>query len=277
MKKSFHLIAITAIFSSFCASPTFAVTKTYSSAFQNNDSRHFFLNMGTGYSFSREANIQVPQLGTFWDTAVQGYNANLGNAALYSAGAGYQFSNLIAVDVEATHRQQFNYHKFQTPTSGTSDGVSLGTKTRYFDLANTSVMANAYFFGSGLNWFIPVSCTVIMQPFIGGGIGVAYNTLSNFHSVLSTTTSGSNNIASIMNPKTFSAFAWQAMIGLELVGSNTWGFDLGYRYFDGGEFKTNNYLTDPAVNPPLPPTSAPPWSGTLTSNEVFLNFKYMFV
>lgn len=221
--------------------------------------------LGTGASFSNESNISADPF--LWDPPVQGYNATLDNSEFYTAGVGYQVSSLIDADIEVTYRPSFHYNKLQTPIPSPTTGV-LGSKTRQFDLTNSSVMANVFLDGQGTNLFTKLNSLTTLQPFVGGGIGIAYNTLSNFHSVLaSSSIAGTNGVASIMNSNSQTTFAWQISAGAELLYAETWRLDLGYRYFDGGRFKSNNYLFFNQV-------TVPPWSGRFTANEVFLNLNY---
>lgn len=66
--------------------------------------------------------------------------------------------------------------------------------------------------------------------------------------------------------------AYQGLLGFELNHKNM-SLDVGYRYFNGGQFQSNTYLTDP-VSGYNYPTVAPAWKGTLAANEVFLDLRY---
>lgn len=238
----------------------------------NKPNNRLFVLLGSGGSFSRNADISVNL--QQWDPAIEGYNANLNNSVVYAVGIGYQFSCLFDVDLEINSRPAYSYSKFQTPVLGSSTPGFLGSKTRKFELKNVSALINIFVHGSGLNLFYDLWYGTIIEPFIGAGLGVSYNKLDNFHSVLATAfIPGSNNVGSIMNANQKSAFAWQFMIGLSLISNAKYGLDLGYRYFNGGNFESNNYITNvpPGLNQPL---IASPWKGTLTANEVFLNLKY---
>lgn len=78
---------------------------------------------------------------TYWDASPQGYNETVGNAAIYSAAFGYNYSQLISADIEYIYRPSYSYSKFQTSTSNTTSYYN-GAKTRYFDLQSNSLMAN---------------------------------------------------------------------------------------------------------------------------------------
>lgn len=274
LKQTFILTIIGFILAVSCASNAFAqgCCNGWVPCYNN----QVFVLLGSGASASRDARLSVDT--PPWDAANEGYGGNLSHSVLYTAGLGYVFCPLVSSDIEVTYRPSFTYNKFQTAVAGASNPGVLGAKTREFDLSDTSIMGNVFLNGEGANLFACLNRCTILQPFIGGGIGVAYNHLSNFHSVLEETSSlgpGSSNVASIMNANTNTAFAWQLMAGAELLNRHKWGIDVGYRYFDGGRFKSNNYLVDVPGGSTTPVTITP-WSGRLTANEVFANLKYRF-
>lgn len=232
----------------------------------------FFVLLGIGGSYSMRTSIATNP--SQWDPAIQGYTNDLGSSVLYTAGLGYNLSSLFTTDIEVTARPSYSYMQYQVPGAGASTPGFAGTKTREFDLLNTSIMANLYINGKAVKLFTHMGSKTILQPIVGLGLGIAYNTVSDFHSVqASSSVAGSNDVTSIMNSNTKSAFAWQAFLGAEAVYADTWALDLGYRYFNGGHFESNNYLT----NVPSGLTSqltVSPWSGTLRANEWFINLKY---
>lgn len=248
------------------------------SAISNNESidlsqaRPFFILLGGGYSYSNKTSLSVNL--NQWDPAVQGYSNDLGNTVLYTAGIGYNFTPFISADIEITKRPFYSYSKYQVPAPGASTPGFAGIKTRKFDLANNSIMANFYVNGKAFNLFAHLGNKMILQPLVGVGLGVAYNTVSDFHSVqAASSVSGTNNVTSTMGEYTKTTFAWQAILGAEVNYVNAWAIDLGYRYFNGGTFQTNNYLTNVPSGTTTQITVSP-WSGKLTANEWFIHLKY---
>ena len=232
----------------------------------------FFILLGAGGSYSDDADISVNL--KQWDPAKQGYSDDVGGTVLYTVGLGYQIMPLFALDVEVTERPSFGYTRYQTPTANSSTPGFAGIKTRKFDLDSTSIMANVLLNGQSANLFMNLGHDVIVQPIVGAGLGIAYNKVSNFHSVQAVSSSpGSNNVTSTMQPKTDSAFAWQAFIAIEALYGAQWALDIGYRYFDGGDFESNNFLTD-IPSGLSSQVTASPWKGELTANEWFINLKY---
>lgn len=237
----------------------------------------FFVLAGAGGSFSRNACIQVDN--RFWDAAPQGYNSGLGSSELWSEGLGYKFNEFLTITAEFTARPSFSYCKFQSPATG--EEISFfGNKTRKFNLRNQSVLFNAYLFGGGLGdrGIALVRGATCIQPFFAAGIGVAYNRIDNFHSVITNQTVDSsglilNVVGSAMTSSLSKSFAWQLMAGIELLHNDTWAIDIGYRYFSVNKFKTNSWVF--AVESPAATNAvtAPAWCGQLRADEFFVNIK----
>lgn len=241
---------------------------------------NFFVTLGTGGSFSTKSNMCVDN--RYWDPAPEGYKSSLGNSELYTVGLGYKFSPLFAATVETGIRPMFKYKKFQSAAPG-SQVANLGAKNRIFRLSNTSLMANAYFYGEGINECLAFKMDdcLSLQPFFGLGIGLSYNTMYDFHSVLQNVTINSNGlllneVANVMTHFTKRALAAQATVGLEFLYRENFALNFGYRYFYGGKIKSNNYVTSsttPESQIESKAYTVPTWTGKLQSNEFFINFQ----
>jgi hypothetical protein len=142
-----------------------------------------YFKLGSGGSYSMQADINNPNP-AFWDASPQGYNGDIGQSALFSAAMGYNYSKRISTDFEFIYHPSFNYTKYQTSTA-TNTIFFNGDKTRYFNLESDSIMWNMYFHGKGYSDALTyqVHNNIFVEPFIGGGIGAAFNTVSNFHSI----------------------------------------------------------------------------------------------
>ena len=226
-----------------------------------------YIKLGSGGSYSMNTNISANPVD--WDASPQGYNGNIGHTAIYSSAFGYNYSSLISGDIEYIYRPSYSYSKFQTSTAAGTINFA-GNKTRYFDLQSNSLMANIYLHGQGLSdkmkW--DLSSGFPMEPFIGAGIGVAFNTMSNFHAVSAATPAGANGpVVSMLPDQLRTSFAWQLSAGLNLYNDTHFNLGAGYRYYNSGTFNSNNYFTDWQIQ-----TS--PWKGKLQSNEFFVTLAY---
>lgn len=229
----------------------------------------YFIEVGTGVSYSQENDIITnPQ---YWDPSAEGYKASLGQPALFMAGIGYVVSPLLSFDLNVTHRGLYKYEKFQTATTSTTVINPLGSKTRYFNLSSNAFMVNGTLSGQGISERLVwnTGSFGFIQPIIGGGIGVSYNEVSDFHTVLA-----NQNVTSVLTNNTEASFAYQFNAGLEWQYKR-FSLDAGYRYFNGGNFESNNYLISrvTAAGTLLPSATITPWKGTLSANEFFVTAK----
>lgn len=245
----------------FLAAQANAAINSFTDEANNPNPENFFLELGTGISFPNKVNISPDP--SQWDASPQGYNNSLSIKPLYMAGIGYNFDSLYSFDLSGTYRGEYQYQKFQTSTAVGTPGFS-GDKTRFFDLSSMSILFNATLYGQEISkdliW--NTGSVGFIQPFLGTGLGVSYNTVSNFHSI---TTNGTT--ASILANNTSPSFAYQFNAGLEWQYERM-GVDVGYRYFNAGSFQSNNYIIGVAGA-----GSISTWKSTLGANEIFLTLK----
>lgn len=231
----------------------------------------WFASIGTGYSWTEKPGIVNPQP-TFWDSAVQGYDADLGNRGFYTFAVGKQVHQYIDISLSYMAHEVFNYQKFQTSPIGTSGtpGFTGSQRTRYFELNNKSLLVNASLHPDHA-WTNLASFD--LTPFVAGGIGYAHNEINNFYTVGTTNVGGVpvGSTSSIGDPVDKNSFAWQASAGMSFRPAESHlSIDAGYRYYDGGKFNgpglvyTNNDGFQPGA----------PWSGRLKANQLFVDFKY---
>lgn len=235
-------------------------------------SNRTFVSLGFGNSWSMKGDLDVrtPE----WDPSPEGYDHRLGNSEFYTVALGYHFNPLISFAFEGAWRPSYKYEKFQT----SSGAVTLGNKTRFFRLSNFSYLFDLYLNKSGecFSWQPDLFCMSFkFSPFIGGGVGVSYNNLFDFHSILATqNTRNENNVASIMQERRRVSVAAQAMAGITTWLNQCISFDLGYRFFYGGRVESNNYVVD--VHSPIGPVpfQISPWKMKLRANEFFVAINY---
>jgi opacity protein-like surface antigen len=184
--------------------------------------------------------------------------------ALYSAAVGYNPSDLYSVDVEYIYRPNYTYEKYQTSTA--VDTIKFnGNKTRYFNLQSNSLMANLYLHGS--NYARTFWQDFRIQPFIGAGIGVGFNKVSNFHSEKDPAVG--DYIVAVEQDRLRSSLAWQLSAGLEILSCNYLNLDAGYRYYNGGTYNSNNYVINTQ-------DYGTPLSGVISANEFFVRLSKTF-
>lgn len=229
----------------------------------------YYLRAEAGASFSMDSHICANPI--IWDPAVEGYNATLGTAPMVGLEGGVNFHEWLSLGTRVNFRSKFKYCKKQTSINASEPGF-IGDKTRFFNLDNTSFMINLAFNRTekSFGWEF---CNFSINPFAVIGIGWGRTTLYNFHSQRAeTVTVGNfttNRVASIMSPNANNNFVWDGQLGLNFVFCKDLSVSIGYRYFDGGHFKSNNYLID--VTPDFDsPININAWLGKLRANELVI-------
>lgn len=242
--------------------------------------QHPYLGFELGYSSSLQANVAVNEnpnsLSHFvWDHPIEGWNSRLGNSVIYGAIFGYNLTQLLALELSYNYRPSYQYDKYQTvPTS-----KAIGSRIRYFDLNNQTFILNGVVHLSALTPDLQTfQARTHIEPIINLGLGVARNTVTNFHGLCVGYQPGM--VFSKMEDKTTYDFAAQVGAGVNINLASNWDMRLGYRFLYGGNFKTQDYVTDDPDNQhPLTPgsgNSANAWSGRLLANEVYVNLFYTF-
>jgi len=220
-----------------------------------------YIQLGSGGSYSMKANIYANPVD--WDAAPQGYNAPIGSSALYSAAFGYRLSPLFSSDIEYVYRPSFSYARYQTPPKKNAI-LFVGDVTRHFSLESNSLMGNLYVHGSGVSDALVYNLMndYYLEPFIGGGLGVSFNTMANFKSLKPVGLYVSYALASFRT-----AFSGQASAGLRMYSKSKSSLEVGYRYYNGGSFTSQDFVLDGA-------NVLTPWKGTVQSNEFFIRLAY---
>lgn len=234
--------------------------------------KNLVIAVNSGPSWSTTATICADS--SFWDPAVEGYNARLGTSAFYSAGIGYQpWSVPVTCMISAAARPSYRYCRFQT---GQNSLNNIGSKTRIFRLSNNALFFTVFFNKYNPTWGWDLCCNRFISPFFGAGIGVGYNTLSNLHSVLPTQEAiGFKGVTSIVPAYTKASAVAQVEAGLAVACNDTLVVEIGYRFLYGGRFASNNYLNNIPLGATIQ-TEVPAWTGRLMANELSIGLSVQF-
>lgn len=228
-----------------------------------------FVSVAGGYSWSTNADVKASSV--FWDPAVEGYNSSLRRSEFYDFGLGYHFRSIVSALWEVTYRPNYSYHKFQTETTPAAP-ESIGNKTRHFRLSNLAFTFNLFLNKTGNYAKWQCGC-FSFAPFVGGGVGASYNTLYNFHSVLPPQNGlAIKEVRSTMSYRLKTAFAGQLMLGINSKINDRLSIDFGYRWFYGGKFESNNYVSNVSLG--TASQVVPPWRGTVKANELYVSLNY---
>ena len=151
------------------------------------------------------------------------------SSTLYRLGVGYQFNNWFRGDITAEYRGRSNLHGSQNVAANSAYGIAnnqffadnySGSKSEWV------AMANAYA-DLGTWWCV--------TPYVGAGVGAAYNRLSGFRDdgVISTAGVQSTSVTYAGDAGKWN-LAWAVYAGLAYRVTPNVTLDLGYRYINLG-------------------------------------------
>lgn len=218
-----------------------------------------YLKFSSGGSFSLNSSIYANP--TYWDASPQGYGGTLGNSALYGVAAGSYFAPDVSGDIEFLYRPLFHYTKYQTSTAVNTIFFN-GNKNRYFNFQSNSLMGNIYLHGGR---FFEELKNFGLEPFVGGGCGVAFNSVNNFHSQRFS----DGMYRGILQDHLRTSFAFQFSAGLQVLKISDYELAAGYRYYNATKYSSNNFIINTT-------DYATPWQGVFQANEFFINLGYKF-
>ena len=168
---------------------------------------------------------------SFAGVTVPGFALNeshLDDSAFAGIGLGYQFNNWFRADITGEYRTS---QRFQSIES--YQGSSSGTPYTAYDTYNGSIQSSVLL----ANGYFDVGHWYGLTPYVGGGVGLAYNRVDSMTDVGagSTGPGGAGNGGLGWAPdKATSALAWALMAGMSFDVTPNLKFDVNYRYLDMG-------------------------------------------
>jgi opacity protein-like surface antigen len=184
---------------------------------------------------------------------------------LFDVGVGYQFNNWFRADIVGQWRGRANFHGSQSvPVNPPAfPGVTFAQVNNYSGSKSEAVvMANGYV-DLGTWWCV--------TPYIGAGIGAAYNKISGFRDDGVTYINGSPfpGVAYASDAGKWN-FAWALHAGLGYRVTENVTLELGYSYMNLGDATTG-------VNSKFDGSAAAqyPWTmKNITSNDLKLGMRW---
>jgi opacity protein-like surface antigen len=146
-------------------------------------------------------------------------HASMGDTVFFNAGIGYEFNNWLRFDVTGEYRSKSDFNAFIAYNFG---GAAVDNYTGF--LKSTIVLANAY---------LDLGTWNCVTPFVGFGVGGAYNTFADLADSGTTAGTGIGRNSSQMN------FAWALHAGLAYNVTQNFSVELAYRYLNYGSVTDN--------------------------------------
>jgi opacity protein-like surface antigen len=162
-------------------------------------------------SISHPSFATAPQF-TFFD------KGGFDSAPFFGAGVGYQWNSWFRTDVTGEYRGKAGFHALDSYY----DTVNAGYRTNDYTASKSEwvALANAYI-DLGTWWSI--------TPFIGAGVGVAFNTIEHFRDT--NVIAGGGGWA---DTGTQTSLAWALHAGASYRASQNFAVELSYRYLNVG-------------------------------------------
>ncbi len=161
------------------------------------------------------------------------YNPTISSSGVFDLGFGYQFNNWFRADVTGEYRGGATFQTLEMLADPTIlAGNTSGQQYADFYRANLSSYV------AMLNGYVDLGTWYGVTPYVGGGVGVAYNELAGFTDTgyalpgngVQYPTGGYSGDGGKTN------FAWALMTGLSFNVTQNLKLELGYRFLDYGEF-----------------------------------------
>jgi opacity protein-like surface antigen len=205
-------------------------------------------NIGIGITSDADLQFQQNPLNTS-NFAIK--NASLGDTTFFNAGVGYEVNNWLRFDVTGEYRTKSPLNAFGIYTFG--GGTFVDTYQGF--LKSTIFLANGY---------IDLGTWDCLTPFVGAGVGVAYNSLDDFVDVgVPSAGSGIGRNSSNFN------FAWALHAGISYAVTQNFSVELAYRYLNYGSV-TDTIDCTGGCNPDSYKLQS------LSSNDLMLGVRWRF-
>jgi opacity protein-like surface antigen len=152
------------------------------------------------------------------------------SAPIFGVGLGYQFNSWLRFDVTGEYRGKASFRGMDIYRTGATTAVDdyYGYKSEWVGLANV-------YFDLG-TWYG-------VTPFVGAGIGFAYNTIHDFRDI-NVPTAG---VAYAGDASKWN-FAWAVHAGLAYKVTNAFTVELAYRYLNLGDAVSGDIIAYDGTN-----------------------------
>jgi opacity protein-like surface antigen len=178
------------------------------------------------------------------------------SAPFYGAGVGYQWTSWFRTDVTGEYRGKASFHALD----------------RFFNTTDSAYNTNAYTASKSewvalVNAYIDLGTWWAITPFIGAGVGVAFNTIEHFRDT--NVIAGGGGWAETGKQTNL---AWALHAGASYRASSNFAIELSYRYLNVGNARSGILQNlDPTVGNP----TAPVTFHNIQSHDLMLGVRWL--
>ena len=201
------------------------------------------------------------------------YNSAISEAALFDLGVGYQVNRWFRADVTGELRGGSEFSGLEV--LNVNSGANAGYQAADFYRSHLSTVLGM------VNGYVDLGTWMGVTPYVGAGLGVAFN---NFYggtdNGVITTGGASFALRRRFGASTKTNFAWALMTGFDMDITRNLKLEVGYRYLNYGKFQSGSSQClsgNGAAGSFAPPTAAAAshlTSKTLSSNDVRIGLRY---
>jgi opacity protein-like surface antigen len=199
----------------------------------------WYLRGDIGFSNQQVDHISNVNYANF--SSVTNIDKDFDSAPFFGLGIGYTVNDWFRVDVTGEYRGNANFHGFDIgaiPGGGFADDRYTASKSEWTFL---------------LNGYVDLGTWYKITPFIGAGVGVSRNTISNFGDVSVCVNSG-GGCAAVGGSDAYAGsaskwnFAWALYAGLGYQISRDVALEFAYRYIDLGDAQSGDLIAFDGTN-----------------------------
>ena len=159
-------------------------------------------------------------------------NPTISASGIFDLGFGYQFNSWFRADFTEEYRGGSSFQSLEVLNEPNIVGGNTSIQ-QYADFYRANISSWVSLF----NGYVDLGTWSGITPYVGAGVGFAYNTLSGFTDTGYAYTNGVNSASGgYFNDAGKWNFAWALMAGLSFDVTQNLKLDLGYRYLDYGKF-----------------------------------------
>jgi opacity protein-like surface antigen len=180
------------------------------------------------------------------------------SAPFYGAGVGYQWNSWFRTDVTGEYRGKAGFHALDSYY----DTVNAGYRTNDYTASKSEWVALA-------NAYIDIGTWWSITPFIGAGVGVAFNTIEHFRDT--NVIAGGGGWADTGRQ---TSLAWALHAGASYRASQNFAVELSYRYLNVGNGRSGLLQNlDPSFSSGNP--LAPMTFHNIQSHDLMLGLRWL--
>ena len=181
--------------------------------------------IGVGVQSFSEFDFTQTNAAFVWPSSWTIVQQDIQDTTIFGLGIGYEFNNWFRMDFTGEYRTKAAFK-----VTGSYSGASCSGGGICFDVNTGNYSAEVFM----VNAYVDLGTWWCLTPYIGGGIGGAYNTVSGMQDNGIIGTTGGVGFGYAANNASNFNFAWNVQVGLTYNVNNNFKIDFNFRYLNLG-------------------------------------------